>query len=123
MKYMHAQLEIIKQQKEIEMLKLDRYYLCHLGHTMMRYSLPSAIYSIYLKSQLVSLQAHALDAGAMCYINIIDQFFALYMCLEELDKNLLCELYQHDLVVTRYNGWDPNPYVGEVQIGAFTSFM
>ena len=50
MKASHAQLEIIKLQKEIEMLKLYRNYLCHLGHTMRAYSLPSPIYSTYLKS-------------------------------------------------------------------------
>lgn len=93
MRYRQAQLEINKLQHEVEMLKLDRGYTCHLLHTMIQYSLPSPIYYVFLKRELISLQARALASGAMCYINIVDQFLALYKCLDEQDNNLMCELY------------------------------
>ena len=69
------------------------------------------------------MQARALALGVMFYINTIDQFLALYKCLKEPYKNILCELYNHDLIVTGYSGLDHNPYVGDVQIRAFASFM
>ena len=81
------------------MLKLDRDYICHLGHSMIQYSFPSTIYSVFLKRELISLQACALASRAMCYVNTVDQFLALFKCLDEQDKNILCEIYQHDLVV------------------------
>ena len=123
MKYMQAQLEINKLQQEVEMLKLDRDYIYHLGHTMIQYSLPSPIYFVFLKRELISLQTYAFTSGAMCSSNTIDQFLALYKCLYEKDKNLLCELYQDDLVVRGYTEQDPNPYLGDVQIRPFASFM
>ena len=97
--------------------------MCHLGHTMTQCSLPSPIYSIFLKRELISLQAHALAAGAPCYVNTVDKFLDLYKFLSEPDKNLLCELYQHDLVLIGFTECDPNPYVGDVHIMTFTSFI
>lgn len=122
-KYRRAKFEINKLQQEIEMLGVDRDYVCHLGHTMAQYSLPSPVYSIFLKRELISLHARALVAGAPCYIHTIDQFLELYKQLDRLGKNLLYELFQHDLVVTGYNEWDPKPYVGDAHIKGFASFM
>jgi len=85
--------------------------------------MPSQIYSIFLKSQMASLHVCALVAGASCYINFVDQFLALYNIMGEEDKNILCDLYQFDMVMTWHTEWDPNPYVGDVNIRAFTSFM
>lgn len=105
------------------MLKVGCDYMGHLRHAMANYSFPSPIYSILLKKELISLHARALATWAPCYNNIVDQFLELYKCLDELGKNLIYEIYQHDLVVTWYNEWDTNPYVGNVHIRSFASFM
>jgi hypothetical protein len=47
-----------------------------------------------------SLHARALDAGVICYINFVDRFLALYKILGEEDKNIICELYQFEMVMT-----------------------
>jgi hypothetical protein len=48
---------------------------------------------------------------------------ALYKILGEEDKNIICELYQFEMVMTWHTKWDPNPYVGYVHIKDFTSFL
>ena len=43
-----------------------------------------------------------------------NQFLYLYKTLDEKEKNILCELYQHDLVLSGLTEQDLNPYVGDV---------
>ena len=69
------------------------------------------------------MQARALASDNTCYINSMDQFLSLYKTLDEEDDNILCEMYQHDLVLSGKSKWNMNPYVGDVQLRVFTSFM
>lgn len=40
-----------------------------------------------------------------------------------LEKDLLCELYQHNFLLSPEKIWNPNPYVGDVQLRAFVSYL
>ena len=62
----------------------------------------SPIYAMYLKIQLASLQAKALASNNICYINCVDHFLSVYKSLDEEENNILCELYQHDLLLTSH---------------------
>lgn len=39
------------------------------------------------------------------------------------DRNLLCELYQHDLILATDRLWNPNPMVGDLKLRAFVSYI
>ena len=79
---------------------------------MRSYSLPSPIHFTILKSQFASLQARAINSGMPHYLTSIYFFLKLYQNVDE--ENLLCELYLHDLVLTRHNKWDPNHHVEDL---------
>jgi hypothetical protein len=35
----------------------------------------------------------------------------------------MCELYQHEFILSHDKGWNPNPFVEDVQLTVFTSFL
>jgi hypothetical protein len=90
--------------------------MCHLAYVLISCRLPSPVYSIYLKEHKYFLQLRALAIDNPSYIATTDQFLQLYFNSEEDDKNLLCELYQHNLVLSELHDWDPNPHVGDIQL-------
>ena len=98
---------------------MDKGYMCHLAHVMRSYSQPSIVYVVYLKSQFISLFLRAFVVDCMCFVETKDQFRLLYQVCTEEDKNLLCEVYLHNLAVLDVGNWDPNPLVGDVQLRAF----
>jgi hypothetical protein len=40
-----------------------------------------------------------------------DYFIQEFSQNDDEDKNLLCEFYYHNLVMSGFENWDPNPYV------------
>ena len=56
------------------------------------------------------------------HIETEDQFIVVFSRSND-EQDFLCELYMHNLVMTKYEDWDPNPHIGEVQLREFMSFM
>ena len=52
-----------------------------------------------------------------------DPFIVDFSISNDEEQDFFCELYMHNMVMTDYEDWDPNPHVGEVQLREFTSFM
>lgn len=47
----------------------------------------------------------------------------LYFNVENANQNLLYKLYLFNFILTENSQWNPNPYVGDVQLKALMSYM
>ena len=95
----------------------------YLACSMRNLRPPSNIYSVFLKEQLIYFRLSMVTMGYNDHIEIEDQFIASFFRSNDEEQDFVCELYMHNLAMTDYEDWDPNPHVGEVQLRAFMSFM
>jgi hypothetical protein len=51
------------------------------------------------------------------------QFLEAYASSSEEDQNVMCELYQYDFILSHDRGWNPNPFVGDIELRYFASFI
>lgn len=50
------------------------------------------------------------------------QFSCIMRWHNILDKHLICDLYMHDYFLGNDQSFNPVPYVGDIQLRAFTSY-
>lgn len=59
--------------------------------------------------------------GKCLTLNTPHEFFQSFHTTPVAIKNLLCELFLYNLVVTVDRDWNPLPYVGDIQLWALMS--
>ena len=52
-----------------------------------------------------------------------EQFLEACVNSSEEGQNIMCEIYQHEFLLSYDINWDPNPFMGDIQLMAFTSFL
>ena len=116
-------LAIRRLSQEVEKLKFEKEYMNYLSHSMRNLRPPSNLYSVFLNEQLIYFRLSMVTMGYNDHIETKDRFIAAFFRSNNEEHDFLCELYMHNLVMTDYVDWDPNPHVEEVQLRAFMSFM
>jgi hypothetical protein len=96
---------------------------CSLGLEGLLYIAPYQIHLIYLHDRWTQFRIKQLSNGRIHKIVTLKDFITTFLQVEDHDKNLLCELYLFNFVIPDHTRWNPNPFVGDVQLRDFTSFI
>ena len=84
---------------------------------------PARNYALFLMEQYFQLKIKVVKAEAPIEINNIDDF--INCCTHHGVKvhRLLCEFYLHNHVLDQETEQNPSPFVGDVQLQEFISFV
>jgi len=84
---------------------------------------PSRVYSLFLHDQWTSFKIRRLAAGQVHEVRKHQYFIDMFFFVEYEDQDLLCVLYPFNFLLQGNARWDPNPYVGDIQLWLFSSFI
>ena len=84
---------------------------------------PSPSYPIFLYEQLYLFQLRAIQADKPYQINNPSSFLKAYSSVDSVDQHLLCELYLHEYICMMDRKFIMTPYVGDIQLHDFASFV
>jgi hypothetical protein len=91
--------------------------------SILSYRAPSPIYSVFLNERHFMFQFRAVETCKPYKVTSAETFLKVYYERNKEDKDLLCELYQHNLLLDFDPKWNPTPFVGDIQLREFTSFV
>ena len=84
---------------------------------------PSPSYPIFLFEQFVWFKLKAVKEGRSFEITTSAKCLETFFGSNFEDQNLLCELYLHEMACPQDCHSNPIPFVGDVQLRAFASFV
>lgn len=123
--------EIIdKQQKEIEtkdkqivefQTKVD--IVVDMILELMQCRAPPRVYALYLKEQHLCFKLTHIVRELSPSFETTQEFYHAYQNFPATIKNLLCELYLHNYVVSYDTEWNPLLYIGDIHLKALMSWI
>ena len=113
----------LKEMKKFKSMQKEKDQLYILSQELMRSRAPSPSYPIFLYEQFTWFQLKELKEGRPYEVASSDQFLETFMKSSFNEKNILCEIYLHEISCTFdwYSNLDP--HLGDVQLRAFASFV
>ena len=84
---------------------------------------PSASYPIFLYEQLYLFQLRVIQVDKPYQINNLRSFLKAYSNADSTNQHLLCELYLHEYICMMDGKFTKTPYVGDIQLHAFASYV
>ena len=84
---------------------------------------PSSSYPIFLFEQFIWFKLRAIKEGRPYEITTSAKFPETFLESDFEDHNLLCELYLHEMDCPLDRHSNPIPFLGEVQLKDFFSFV
>lgn len=113
--------ETLVQEEKVEQLSVKLDKITSLIPDLMGCRSPSPIYALFLKEQLLNYQMTCIMQDRTPSLKEPTQFFCAFHNSLVTIKNLLCELYLHNLAVLDDRVWNPLCYVGDIQLRVFMS--
>jgi hypothetical protein len=104
-------------------IKEKLHDVCSLGLEGLLCITPSRIHSMYLHDSWNQFRIKILASGRLHKIVNPKEIINVFLHAEDHENNLLSELYLFNFVLPNHTCWNPNPFVGDVQLRAFTSFI
>lgn len=89
---------------------------------LMQCRAPSSVYALYLKEQYLCFKINCIVRDLSPSLDTPKEFYNVYQNSPTTIKNLLCEFYLHNYVVTSDNEWNPLLYIGDIQLKALISW-
>ena len=84
---------------------------------------PSSSYPVFLFEQFVWFKLKIVQEGRSFEITTSENFLETFFGSNFEEKNLLCELYLHEMAFPLDRHSNPVPFAGDVQIRSFASFV
>ena len=84
---------------------------------------PAKNYALFFLERYLQLKIKAFRVGATIQINIVNDFIDCCKHYGVKVQRLLCEFYLHNLVLDQETELNPGPFVGDIQLQAFISFV
>ena len=118
-----------KQRKKIEnleenvqILKTDKEEMFSLAQQVMACRPPTHSYALFLHEQYIFFYLESIRHEVNHEIKDPIQFYRILRIHDVLNQHLMCELYMHDYFLSNYQTFNPIPFVGDIQLRAFTSY-
>ena len=84
---------------------------------------PSSSYLVFLFEQFIWFKLRAVKEGRSYEIETSVKFLETFLGSDFEDQNLLCELYLHEMACPLDRHLNLVPFLGDVQLRAFASFV
>ena len=84
---------------------------------------PSLVYALFLKEKFANFKLTRIMEGLNPSISTPHELYDTFQSVPIHMKNLLCELYLHNLVVPNETEWNSLLYVGDVQLRIVMSWI
>lgn len=106
---------------DIDMSQMDT--LCSLYTDVLTCRAPTENYAQFLLERYLQLEIKALKVGVPIELKIIDDFINCCKHYGVKVQRLLCEFYLHNFLLDGEMEENPSPFVGDIQLQAFISFV
>ena len=99
----------------------DQLYI--LSQELLSTMEPSPSYPVFLFEQFIWFKLKAIKEGRPYEMETSVHFLETFMESNFIEKNLVCELYLHEMACPLDHHSNPAPYLGDVQLRAFSTFV
>ena len=110
-----------EKDEEIEQLSGKLAIVTTMIPKLMSCRSPCSVYALFLKEQFVNYHMTCVIHGKYFTLNTPQEFFQSFHTAPVANKNFLCELFLHNLVVPNDRDWNPLIYVGVIQLTTLMS--
>ena len=94
-----------------------------LSQELLGTRVPSSSYPVFLFEQFIWFKPRAVKEGRPYEIATLTKFLETFLESDFEEKNFLCELYLHELACPLDRHSIPIPFLGDVQLRDFSSFV
>ena len=115
--------EKLKELNKYEYMEKDKELMLTLSHELFTCKPPSPSYPIFLFEHMTLFQIKDLKEGSTSQVVTPSQFLETLTQSEFVCTKLLCELYLHDKTYLMDTKANPFPYIGDIILRSFTSFV
>ena len=99
----------------------DQLYI--LSQELLSTRAPYPSYPVFLFEQFIWFKLKAVKEGRPYEMETSAQFLETFMESNFIKQNLLCEIYLHEMACPLDHHSNPTPYLGDVQLRDFSSFV
>ena len=103
-------------------MQVEKYQVYTLSQGLLGARVPSSSYPIFLFEQFIWFKLRVVKEGRPYEIETLAKFLETFMESDFEKKNLLCELYLHELACRLDLHLNPTTFLGDVQLRYFASF-
>lgn len=96
--------------------------LCSLYTDVLASRVPTKNYASFLLERYLQLKIKAVKAGKPIELKTVDDSINCCKHYGVKVHRLLCEIYLHNFILEEEMEKNPNPFVGDIQFQAFSSF-
>ena len=107
----------------MQLLKADKEEIFSLSQQVMACLPPAHSYSFFLHEQYIFFCLESVHQELSHVIEDSIQLLHILRSHNILDQHLMCEVYMHDYVLGNDQSFNPVPYMGDIQLRAFTSYV
>jgi hypothetical protein len=107
----------------VEIMQETIKNIAKVSKEMLEYRPPAKTYTLFLNIQWHKNQITHLTKFVKFNLDTPKYFIDAYQGCNIEEKSQLCEFYLHNLVLPHPYNWISNPYVGDVQLMAFDSWL
>ena len=115
--------KIIEGAEKFKSMQVEKDQPYTLSQELLSTRAPSPSYPVFLFEQFIWFKFKALKEGRPYEMETSAQFLETFMKSNFIEKNLLCELYLHEMACPLDHHSNPSPYLGDVQLRYFSSFV
>ena len=109
--------------KKFKSMQEEKDQLYTLSQELLGTRAPSSSYPVFLFEQFIWFKLKAIKEGRPYEIATSSKFMETFLVSEFIEQNLLCELYLHELACPLEHHLNPTPFLGDVQLRDFASFV
>jgi hypothetical protein len=115
--------DLHEKSEQVEIMQETVKTIAKVSEEMLECRPPARTYTLFLKEQWHKNQITHLAKFVKFNLDTPKYFLDAYQGCNMEEKSKLCEFYLHNLVLPHPYNWNPNPYVGDVQLMAFSSWL
>jgi hypothetical protein len=101
-------------QAQVRLLEEEKGKMSSLLGSILTCREPSPVYSVLLNERYFMFQFRVVATCKPYKVTSLETFLQVYYESNKEDKNLLCELYQHNILLDFEPEWNPTPFVGDI---------
>ena len=109
--------------KNFKSMQVGKDQLYTLSQELLGTRVPSSSYPVFLFEQFIWFKLRAVKEGRSYEIETSVKFLETFMGSDFEDHNLLCEIYLHEMDCPLDRHSSPVPFLRDVQLRDFASFV
>ena len=104
-------------------MQVEKDQLYNLSQELLGTIVPSSSYPMFLFEWFIWFKLRDVKEGRLYEIETSTKFLETFLESDFEERNLLCELYLHELACPLDRHSNPIPFLGDVQLRDFSSFV